>query len=79
VNPRVKQVTTSDDYKLYLLFENGQRGVFDCSQHLSFGVFKELRDLAYFKRVKVLDGTVVWPNHQDICPDTLFLESVKEK
>jgi hypothetical protein len=27
----------------------------------------------------VLDGTVTWPNEQDICPDTVYLDSQKEK
>ncbi len=29
----------------------------------------------YFKKAAVVDGTVVWPNDQDICPDTLYLDS----
>jgi hypothetical protein len=44
---------------------------------LDFGVFEELQDIAYFKRAAVLDGTVAWPHEQDICPDTLYLSSVK--
>jgi len=44
---------------------------------LDFGVFKELKDKHYFKRVKVIDGTVAWPHGQDICPDTLYLDSIK--
>jgi Protein of unknown function (DUF2442) len=45
---------------------------------LDFGVFKERRDFNYFKQAKVLEGTVVWPHEQDICPDTLYLDSNKE-
>lgn len=77
MNPRVKAVTATDNYKLELLFTNGEQAVYDCSQLLDFGVFRELQNIRYFKQARVLDGTVVWPNDQDICPDTLFLESVR--
>ncbi|MDO8272147.1 MAG: DUF2442 domain-containing protein [Gammaproteobacteria bacterium] len=40
-------------------------------------MFKELKDAQYFRRASVMDGTVVWPHEQDICPDTLYLDSVK--
>ena len=77
MNPRVSSVTATDDYKLELVFSGGERGVYDCAHLLGFGVFKELEDKTYFKQVKVLGGTVVWPHEQDICPDTLYLDSVK--
>jgi len=79
MNPRIKEATPMNDYKLKLVFTNGEQGTYDCSQLLDFGVFKELRDNAYFQQVAVLDGTVTWPNEQDICPDTLYLDSQKEK
>ena len=79
MNPRVKAVWVTDDYKLELLFTNDERGIYDCSHVLDFGVFRELQDKEYFKRAKVLHGTVVWPHEQDICPDTLYLASEKVK
>jgi hypothetical protein len=78
MNPRISEVTPTNDYKLVLVFTNGERKLFDCSGLLNFGVFKELKDVKYFKQVKALDGTVVWPHEQDICPDTLYLDSIKE-
>jgi hypothetical protein len=78
MNPRIAEVETADDYKLRLIFTNGERGIYDCSSLLNFGVFKELGDKNYFKQVKVSDGTVVWPHEQDICPDTLYLDSEKD-
>lgn len=78
MNPRVKQVSTLSNYKLSLVFTNGEHGIYDCSSLLEFGVFRELENTNYFSRVKVLDGTVVWPHEQDICPDTLYLESLRE-
>ena len=75
MNPRVKSVVTDDDYKLRLVFTNGETGVFDCSQLLNLGVFKELRNKRYFSQAEVEYGTVTWPHEQDICPDTLYIDS----
>lgn len=77
MNPRVKAVVPTDEYQLRMKFTNGEIGVFDCSQLLNFGVFREFQDIAYFKRASVAHGTVVWPNEQDICPDTLYEDSIK--
>ena len=77
MNPRVRRVIASSDFRLHIEFTNGEHGVYDCSPLLHFGVFRELKDLNYFKQARVLDGTVVWPHEQDICPDTLYLDSTK--
>ena len=75
MNPRVESVVARDDYKLELVFTSGETGVFDCSHLLHFGVFSELADLGYFKQARAEWGTVTWPHEQDICPDTLYLDS----
>jgi len=75
MNPRVESVRARDGYKLELVFTSGEKGLFDCSHLLHFGVFKELNDLSYFKQARVEWGTVTWPHEQDICPDTLYLDS----
>jgi len=77
MNPRVKRVVALPGYKLRLEFTNGEEGVYNCNHLLDFGVFRELRDQRYFQQASTLDGTVVWPHHQDICPDTLYLDSTK--
>jgi hypothetical protein len=77
MNPRIQAVQATDDYRLLLQFTNGEQGIYDCSSLLDFGLFRELRDKHYFKRAAVDNGTVVWPNEQDICPDTLYLDAVK--
>jgi hypothetical protein len=77
MNPRVSTVVPKDDYTLELTFTNGEVGIFDCSHLLTFGVFSEFEDIHYFRRVSVLQGTVVWPHEQDICPDTLYEGSIK--
>jgi len=77
MNPRVSKVTPLQGYKLHLQFTNGEEGIYDCSHLLDFGVFRELKKHPYFMRAEACDGTVVWPHEQDICPDTLYLDSVK--
>ncbi len=77
MNPRVKSVVPMADYRLRLVFTNGEVGEFDCSHLLNFGVFQEFKDVDYFMRAAVSHGTVVWPNEQDICPDTLYEDSVR--
>ena len=78
MNPRVAEVVPKEGFKLQLAFSNGEHGLYDCSGLLDFGVFRELQDKNYFNQVKILDGTVVWPHEQDICPDTLYLDSEKQ-
>ncbi|MCE5231483.1 DUF2442 domain-containing protein [bacterium] len=77
MNPRVTHVIPMPDYRLELTSSNGEVGVYDCRPLLDFGVFRELRDEAYFRQVHVEGGTVAWPHEQDICQDTLYLDSVK--
>ncbi len=79
MNPRVKSVQSEPNYRLRIVFTDGQCGVFDCSPLLDFGVFRELREPGYFRKVTVSNGTVSWPNEQDICPDTLYEESVRDR
>lgn len=77
MNPRIIAVKPIDQYKLILSFSNGENGIYDCSHLLNWGIFQELQNQHYFKQVQVLDGTVIWPHEQDICPDTLYLDSIK--
>jgi len=79
MNPRVKSVRPESDYRLSIIFTNGEKGIYDCSRLLDFGVFSELRDPGYFRQVRAAHGTVVWPHEQDICPDTLYEDSYREK
>lgn len=77
MNPRISKVTPGPGYTLLLEFANGESGTYDCSPLLDFGIFTELRDVNYFNRAFVLDGTVAWPHDQDIDPDTLYLDAIK--
>ncbi len=75
MNPRVTHASAKENYILDLQFSNGEKKYYDCAPLLDFGIFQELKNPEYFKKVSIQYDTVSWPNEQDICPDTLYLES----
>jgi hypothetical protein len=61
--------------RLFLKFKDGTEGTIDISKHVQFtGVFENLKDDMYFKKVKVNSelGTICWPNGADLDPDMLY-------
>ena len=76
-NPRVKNVVPNKDFTLTITFTNGEMSIFDVNPYLDRGIFKELKDWSLFSTVKPFMGTVQWLHEQDLCPDTIYLESKK--
>lgn len=62
------------NHRIYVELTDGQRGLFDMTPYLDHGVFRELRDPAYFSRVGIQYGALTWPHEQDIAPETLVAE-----
>ena len=75
MNPYVKSVKPLDDYCLLLTFENSQKRIFDLKPYLNKGVFARLQNIALFKTVRVVSGSVEWHGEIDLSYDTLYLES----
>lgn len=75
MNPRVKKVKPNRDYTLIITFANGETKIFDMKPYLEIGIFRELKDMSLFNSVKPFLGSIQWKNGQDLCPDTLYLES----
>lgn len=76
MNPRVKSVKPESNYILLLEFSNGEVKRFDVAPYIGKGVFALLSDETFFRRVKVFLGSIQWPNGADLCPDTLYLDSL---
>ena len=75
MNPYVKSVEAWDNYKLALVFENGEQRLFDLKPYLKLGVFARLEKPALFKNARVVSGSVEWNGEIDLSYDTLYLES----
>ena len=76
MNPRVVNVQPVADYNIKLTFSNGEVKSFDMKPFLETGNFRELTDPAMFNSVRPFLGSVQWPNGLDLCPDSLYLESI---
>ena len=70
----VVEVRYVREYTLWVRFQDGTAGEVDIRPSLRGPVFEPLRNVEYFKQVR-LDpeiGTIVWPNGADIAPETLY-------
>jgi len=75
MNPYVKSIKFKQDYCLLLIFENGEKRVFDVKPYFDKPVFVGLKNIALFKTARVVSGSVEWQGEIDLSYDTLYLES----
>ena len=52
MNPYVSNVCPLDDYRLEVMFENGERRIFDVKPDLQRGVFVRLQNRATFQAAR---------------------------
>jgi hypothetical protein len=72
----VIKVQARPDYSLLLEFENGEKRLFDMTPYLDKRPFAVLKSTSLFAQARVDYGTVIWPGHIDIAPETLYERSV---
>jgi hypothetical protein len=70
---RSREAKALEGFKLELTLTNGSIIERDVSRLLIGPIFEPIRiDPAEFAWVRAQDGTVVWPNGADLCPDVLI-------
>ncbi len=79
MTPKIINVKAKPKYKLQVKFKGKSDRLFDVKPLLNKGVFKELRNNNYFKKVRLVWGGVEWPHQQDLSADTLYARSVPVK
>jgi len=73
--PVVIDANYVEDYKIHVVFNNGEERIANFSKWgLGRGMYKPLKDKAYFKKFFVDGWTISWPNGADIAPETLYDE-----
>ena len=78
MQPPITQLRPGPNYTLHLTYATGERKIFDVTPYIRGSWYGKLRDIAYFKTVRPIDGGygVEWPEGQDIAPDDLYRNSV---
>ena len=72
MNLQVSKISVKPKHELLVKFNNGKTRSFDMKPYLNKGIFKELKNEAYLKKVRVVHGGVEWPHEQDLSADTLY-------
>jgi hypothetical protein len=75
LRPTAKEVFILKDYKLQILFDNGETRIFDADYLLSKKPFLQLKSKSVFNTVHPNGISIEWANDIDICPDELYYNS----
>lgn len=59
--PEVIQVRPTDDFKVYVYFDDGSIKLYDANELINKGIFTKIKDINIFKEsCTVLNGTLAW-------------------
>lgn len=72
--PKLLSVSAAEPSQLRLAYETGEVKLFDVSPYIKGSWYGELRDPAYFRTVRLIDGGagIAWANGQDLAPHELY-------
>lgn len=82
---KIIQVVPTDDFKVYVYFDDGKIKLFDMSHLIGIGVFAPLSDIKIFKeKCTILNDTLAWDlvgkrdefNCLDIDPFTIYEDGI---
>jgi len=77
---RIQNVVPLQGFHLRLTLTDGSVIERDVSHLLVGPIFETIRtDPARFREVRAEEGTLVWPNGADLCPDVLIWEGAPPK
>ncbi|MDR2167460.1 MAG: DUF2442 domain-containing protein [Clostridiales bacterium] len=75
LGPRVIGVEPLENYRLLIIWSNGEKREFDVTRLLSYEPFRPLQNEEVFRSVQVKYGSIFWDDNMDYCPDTLYINS----
>jgi hypothetical protein len=67
----VEKAKYINDYKVWLLFNDGAEGEIDLSSELYGEIFEPLKDVSFFKSFTLEGRTLSWCNGADFAPEFL--------
>lgn len=77
IEPNPIEVKSLENYCLYIKFADGKEKVYDMKPLIEkIKFYEKLKNKEYFKLVKPRGQSVEWPNGEDVCPESLYYDSV---
>lgn len=74
--PKAIEVKPLDDYKLFIVFDNGEKRIYDAKPLIKGSWFGKLCDKKLFNTIHIAAASVEWADGQDVAPDELYYASV---
>ena len=70
----VKEVEYIQNFKLRVVFDNSVKKMVDLGNYLDGEIFEPLKNIEYFKQVKIDEDieTICWENGADFSPEFLY-------
>ena len=65
--------------RVLVSFENGVRGVFDCTYLTKDPYWAKLKSPAFFRQVKAEYGTLCWPEDIDVAPESIWEDASRQR
>ena len=72
----VEEVEALPDFKLKLLFSNGERRIYDARGLFQYELFAPLQNAALFMQAHSDGCAVAWNDEIDIAPEALYRDSI---
>lgn len=74
--PSLKNAYAKEDFQIELIYENGEKRIYDFKNDLKHPFYQELKDCELFYKISVVQGELNWESGQDFCPNTLYERSI---
>ena len=73
--PEPINVEPREGFRIYVEYDDGERGEVDLSHNVGLGVFKAWDDRAFFEQVRITeDAAIGWGDEIEICPDRVYFD-----
>ena len=71
----IAQAEYLDNYRIKLMFNNGETKIVDLENELNGNIYVPLQKIDYFKKFQIKYNTIEWENGADFAPEYLYEKS----